>query len=201
MTTSNVEEFKLAVVGGGGVGKSALTVQFVQNVFVEECKNAPFYLLTFEKTIPLSRIPIANIVELMMFLASLRYLIPLYKSLRDSYMRNADGFVMVFSIIDRKTFEEINEFYDQILRVKDADKWPMVIIGNKCDLESERAVSKEDAMKLAASCGRMPYLEASAKARKNVDEVFYELVREVRKQKKPKDTADKPAKKKGCLVL
>jgi GTPase KRas protein len=36
MTSSNVEEFKLAVVGGGGVGKSALTVQFVQNVFVEE---------------------------------------------------------------------------------------------------------------------------------------------------------------------
>jgi GTPase KRas protein len=191
--SSNVEEFKLAVVGGGGVGKSALTVQFVQNVFVEE----------YDPTIEDSYRKHAKIDELPCFLEVLDTAgQEEYKSLRDSYMRTADGFVMVFSIIDRKTFEEINDFYEQILRVKDADKWPMVIIGNKCDLESERAVTKDDAMKLATTCGKVPYLEASAKARKNVDEVFYELVREVRKHKKPKvDTKQTEHKKKGCSVL
>jgi GTPase SAR1 family protein len=69
--------------------------------------------------------------------------------------------------------------------VKDVDKWPMIIIGNKCDLESERVVTKEDAMKLATNC-KAPYLEASAKTRKNVDEVFFELVHEVRKNQRQK---------------
>jgi small GTP-binding protein len=115
-------------------------------------------------------------------------------------MRTGDGFVLVFSVIDRKTFEEINEFYEQILRVKDTDAFPMVLVGNKCDLESERVISQEEAKNFAKEL-KIPYLEASAKMRKNVDECFYELVREVRKTKKTTGKNDQPKKKGGCNVL
>jgi GTPase KRas protein len=121
--------------------------------------------------------------------------------LRDQYMRTGDGFVMVYSVIDRKTFEEINEFYEQILRVKDADAVPMVLVGNKCDLESERVITTEEAKSYAKEL-KIPCLEASAKMRKNVDECFYELVREVRKSKKGSAKVTNTGKKKGgCSVL
>ena len=125
-----------------------------------------------------------------------------YKALRDQYMRTGDGFLLVYSVIDRKTFEEINDFYEQILRVKDADKVPMVLVGNKCDLESERVISADEGKQFAKQLS-IPSLETSAKQRLNVDEAFMALVREVRKSKPStpvgKDT--KSGKKKGCNLL
>ena len=105
-------------------------------------------------------------------------------------MRTGDGFMCVYSIIDRKTFDEVKEFREQILRVKDVEQIPMCIVGNKCDLESERVIPKEEGSAMAKNFGSA-FFETSAKLRKNVDESFYELVREVRKarlaaNKKPK---------------
>ena len=60
--------------------------------------------------------------------------------MREQYMRTGEGFILVYSITARESFEEINQFHQQILRVKDKDNFPMVLIGNKCDLEYERQV-------------------------------------------------------------
>jgi GTPase SAR1 family protein len=58
--------------------------------------------------------------------------------MRDQYMRTGQGFVMVYSIVSRASFEEITSFREQILRVKDKDHVPVLLAGNKCDLERER---------------------------------------------------------------
>jgi GTPase KRas protein len=63
-----------------------------------------------------------------------------YSAMRDQYMRTGQGFVMVYSITSRSSFDEINAFREQILRVKDKDTVPMVLAGNKCDLATERQV-------------------------------------------------------------
>ena len=60
------------------------------------------------------------------------------------YMRTGEGFLLVFSVTDRSSFDEIERFHKQILRVKDRDQFPMILVGNKCDLENERTVSKTD---------------------------------------------------------
>lgn len=62
--------------------------------------------------------------------------------MREQYMRTGEGFLLVYSITSRQSFEEINTFQQQILRVKDKDYFPMVVVGNKCDLESEREVQR-----------------------------------------------------------
>lgn len=74
----------------------------------------------------------------------------------------------------------MNVFRDQIHRVKDADHVPIVLAGNKCDLEDERQVTKQEAMDLAKQWA-VPMYETSALARINVEEVFFDLVREIRK--------------------
>lgn len=62
-------------------------------------------------------------------------------------MRTGEGFLLVYSITSRQSFEEITTFQQQILRVKDKDYFPMVVVGNKCDLEGEREVTRQGSSK------------------------------------------------------
>lgn len=68
-----------------------------------------------------------------------------YSAMREQYMRTGEGFLLVYDITSRQSFEEITTFQQQILRVKDKDYFPMVVVGNKCDLEGEREVSRQGA--------------------------------------------------------
>jgi GTPase KRas len=66
-----------------------------------------------------------------------------YSAMREEYMRTGQGFLLVYSITSRLSFEEISTFQQQILRVKDTDSYPIVVVANKSDLEHERQVSKQ----------------------------------------------------------
>ncbi|OWK17943.1 hypothetical protein Celaphus_00009063 [Cervus elaphus hippelaphus] len=61
-----------------------------------------------------------------------------FGAMREQYMRTGEGFLLVFSVTDRGSFEEIYKFQRQILRVKDRDEFPMILIGNKADLDHQR---------------------------------------------------------------
>lgn len=63
--------------------------------------------------------------------------------MREQYMRTGEGFLLVYSITSRQSFEEIMTYQQQILRVKDKDYFPIILVGNKCDLEGERVVTKQ----------------------------------------------------------
>jgi len=164
-------EYKLVIVGGGGVGKSALTIQLIQNHFIDEydptIEDSYRKQVTIDaETCLLDILDTAGQEE--------------YSAMRDQYMRTGQGFLMVYAITSRSSFEELVGFKEQILRVKDTDKVPMVVVGNKSDLESERQVSTQQGQDLAKSFGA-PFFETSAKTRVNVEESFYQLVREIRK--------------------
>jgi len=165
-------EYKLVIVGGGGVGKSALTIQLIQNHFIDEydptIEDSYRKQVTIdEETCLLDILDTAGQEE--------------YSAMRDQYMRTGQGFVLVYAITSRGTFDEIQTFRDQILRVKDKDRVPMVLVGNKCDLETERQVTTGEGADLAKSFGCQHY-ESSAKTRINVEESFFAVVREIRKE-------------------
>jgi GTPase KRas len=102
-----------------------------------------------------------------------------YSAMREQYMRTGEGFMLVYSITSRQSFEEIITFRQQILRVKDKDYFPIIVVGNHCTMESERVVSFQEGQSLARQFG-CRFVEADVKWRKNVDYAFYELVREIR---------------------
>jgi small GTP-binding protein len=155
-----LREYKLVVVGGGGVGKSCLTIQLIQSHFVDE------YDPTIEGTSPSH----SHAARAALFIAktdmhpnsldSYRKQCVIdeevalldvldtagqeeYSAMREQYMRTGEGFLLVYSITSRQSFEEIMTFQQQILRVKDKDYFPIIVVGNKCDLEGERQVSKQ----------------------------------------------------------
>nr|KAG5693518.1 hypothetical protein BaRGS_006220 [Batillaria attramentaria] len=72
-----------------------------------------------------------------------------FSAMREQYMRKGDGFLLVFSVTDRQSFENMVNFHTQILRVKDRDSYPMILCANKVDLVHQRKVSEEQVRDLA----------------------------------------------------
>ena len=98
-----------------------------------------------------------------------------YPAVRDGYLKHGDGFLLVFDLTTRETFEAVKEHRENVLRVKAEDpNLPIILIGNKSDLKSDRKISLEEAQSLAARWN-MPYIETSAKTRENVDKAFSEI--------------------------
>lgn len=64
-----------------------------------------------------------------------------FSAMREQYMRSGEGFLLVFSVTDHSSFDEMFKFHRQILRVKDRDEFPMLMVGNKSDMEAQRTVS------------------------------------------------------------
>ncbi|CAH2005292.1 unnamed protein product [Acanthoscelides obtectus] len=118
----NYQTYKLVIVGGGGVGKSAITLQFIQSYFVTDYD--PTIEDSYTKQCVIDDIP-----------AKLDILDTAgqeeFSAMREQYMRSGEGFLLVFSVTERSSFDEIYKFHRQILRVKDRDEFPMLMVGNK----------------------------------------------------------------------
>jgi len=91
-------------------------------------------------------------------------------------MKDGQGFVLAYSIVAKSTFTDLNDIRDQIVRVKDTDDFPSILVGNKCDLEEQRVVSKQEAQELASKW-KCTHMEASAKTSTNINELFLNLIR------------------------
>lgn len=163
----------MVVLGDGGVGKTALTSQFIHNVFVQEYD--PTIEDSYRKQVSVDG---ESIVLDILDTAGPEE----FSALRDQYIRDGQGFIIVYSITSRTSFEQATIYRDQVLRVKDQDSEPMILIGNKSDLEEKREVTVTEGRELAKKFG-CPFLETSAKTRINVDECFLGCVSEARKYK------------------
>ncbi|CAC5383415.1 ras-related protein R-Ras2-like [Mytilus californianus] len=192
------QSYKLVVVGGGGVGKSALTIQFIQSYFVTD------YDPTIEDSYT-KQCVIDSVVARLDILDTAGQ--EEFSAMREQYMRSGEGFLLVYSVTDRSSFNEIYKFHKQILRVKDREEFPMILVANKADLEHQRIVTREEGQELSRQL-RINYIEASAKMRLNVDQSFYDLVRIIRKfqaEERPEENSRKNGsgkhRKGRCSIL
>ncbi|KAL9964861.1 hypothetical protein ACROYT_G028562 [Oculina patagonica] len=170
----NLKEYKVVVLGSGGVGKSALTVKFVTGQFVE--KYDPTIEDFYRKEIDVDNSP--SILEILDTAGTEQF-----ASMRDLYIKNGQGFLLIYSLLNRQTFTDLKPMRDQILRVKNSDTVPLILVGNKSDMFDEREVSADEA-KLLAEEWDCPHFETSAKNNSNVDEVFAEIVRRMKTTQK-----------------
>lgn len=167
-----MREYKLIVLGAGGVGKSCLTIQYISSQYID----------SYDPTIEDSYNKIINIDNRIVELEILDTAgIEQFTAMRELYIKNGDGFILVYSINDLNSFKELIKLREQILKIKGSqNNCLMVLVGNKADLNyMERKVSIQDGIDLSESWGGIPFYETSALLRNNVDEVFIDLVRQI----------------------
>ena len=165
-----MRDYKLVVLGAGGVGKSCLTVQFVQGIYLDTYDPTieDSYRKTIEidgKIFDLEILDTAGVAQ--------------FTAMRELYIKSGMGFLLVYSVTDKQSLDELMDLREQVLRIKDSSKVPMVLVGNKADLTDERVISVEDGITVSTKWGRVPFYETSALLRSNVDEVFVDLVRQI----------------------
>jgi small GTP-binding protein len=187
-------KYNLVVFGAEGVGKSTLTIQLIQNPFVDDKYNPED---SYGKQVVIDgETCLLDILDT----TSQEECSAVGRS---QYMRTGEGFLLVFAVNNTKSFEYITAYREQIKQVKNAEKVPMVIVGNKCDLPI-RNVDMAQAKDVAKSYG-IPLIETSAKTRMGVDDAFYTLVREIIKDKEGRGQNSKPPISsnccKGCILL
>ncbi|TAQ84993.1 hypothetical protein B7494_g6680 [Chlorociboria aeruginascens] len=178
--------YKIVVLGDGGVGKTALTIQLTLQHFVE----------TYDPTIEDSyrkQVVIDGQSCMLEVLDTAGQ--EEYTALRDQWIRDGEGFVLVYSISSRSSFTRIQRFHNQIQRVKESASSPsysgspispispsigpppIMLVGNKSDRVTEREVSTQEGSALARELG-CDFVEASAKNCVNVEKAFYDVVLE-----------------------
>lgn len=148
-------QYNIAVVGAAAVGKSSLTSRFVQHVFEIEY-NPTIEDQHRKQTMIDNQFVVLDILD-----AGGR---KEYAAMREQHYDAAEGFLLVFSLASKSSFDEACLIYKQILRVKDYDNIPIVLVGNMCD--QEREVTKGDIdyfIKTTAQRKHFSYMEASAK--------------------------------------
>jgi GTPase KRas len=137
-----------------------------------------------------------------------------YTALRDQWIRDGEGFILVYSITSRSSFIRIRKFHNQVQRVKEsghpnsptgttylptqmnvnmyAGPVPVMLVGNKSDKSHEREVSSQEGQALAKELG-CDFVEASAKNCINVEKAFFDVVRQLRRQRQsPPPPVSKP---------
>ncbi|KAJ4863041.1 ras family domain-containing protein [Trichoderma breve] len=165
--------YKLVVLGDGGVGKTALTIQLCLQHFVETYD--PTIEDSYRKQVVIDGQPC--MLEVLDTAGQEEY-----TALRDQWIRDGEGFVLVYSIASRSSFTRIKRFHHQIQRVKESLPVPIMLVGNKSDRVTEREVSTQEGHALARELG-CEFVEASAKNCINVEKAFYDVVRILRRQR------------------
>jgi len=187
---SKCKMYRIAILGPGGVGKSCLTLRYIRSTFVAS------YDPTIEDAFRHQTV-VDNEACIMEILDTAGQ--EEFKCLVSQWVENRDGFILVYSIIDRSTFDDINKYHELILdEYENKPTPPIILVGNKCDLADDRTVKTSEGEALAVQWGNTDFLEASAKTAYNIKLPFEKLIRKLREAEPRKPSQ---GKKRGCLIL
>ena len=161
---------RLIVMGVGGVGKSAITNRFVRGRWI--AKYDPTIEETYQKPVEVE----GQVLQVEILDTAGQ---DAYSSLRETFMDTGDGFMLVYSITDDQTLEDLTDIREQISRVHGDPNVPIILVGNKIDMANEsRAVTEMEGQQLASSWGAQ-FVEVSAKTDTNVSSAFERLLHTV----------------------
>lgn len=159
---TSIISYKFIIIGASGVGKTAILKRLVEDTFTEESQST--IGVEFDSTI----LNIDNKrIKLQIWDTAGQ---ERFRSIAKAYYRNAVGVILVFDITERKSFDELSSWLNDVHSLCDPNA-VIQLIGNKSDLVSQRAVTLSEA-EMFASHQKMQYLETSAKTADNIKEAF-----------------------------
>ncbi|ODV92045.1 hypothetical protein CANCADRAFT_63438 [Tortispora caseinolytica NRRL Y-17796] len=163
---------KLLLVGNSGVGKSCLLLRFTDDSFT------PSFITTIGIDFKIRTVPLdGQRVKMQIWDTAGQ---ERFRTITTAYYRNAMGILLVYDVTDRKSFEDIQTWYQNV-QEHAADDVNKILVGNKCDSDDARVVSYDEGKELADRLN-IPFIETSAKSNTNVDEAFFSLSRQIKQR-------------------
>ena len=170
--------FKIVLLGIGAVGKTALCIRYTNDKFIqnydptiEDC-----YRRIAEVDRELYHVEIVDTAGTDQF-----------STMREIYLKSADGFLLVCSLINKNSLIELGEIHKQIIRVKNDPNFPVTIAANKCDLPVNEWEFNENEVQSFCNPSDIPYFMTSAKSG-IVKEPFECIIRQILKLKPQQQT-------------
>jgi len=155
--------FKIIVIGNSGVGKSSITNKATKNIFIQDyTPTIGFEFFSFNVKLD------NKIIKLQIWDTCGQ---ELYRSLITNFYKNSSLAIIVYSITDKTSFDDIELWLKEIKLHSNPDT-KIFLIGNKVDLEDDRVITKEDGINLQKNFNIYYFNETSAKTGLNTREVF-----------------------------
>ena len=172
MTENNSSTLKLNVItlGNSSVGKTCFIYKYFYNKFRSRL-NSTFGIDYWSKNIEL---PSGQTITLRIQDTAGQ---ERFRCISSNLVKMADGILLMYDITNIETFEAITEWVKSIKDIK-GDDFPILLIGNKCDLEDKRKIAKEDGEKQAKDNGFL-FFETSCKDNINIQETINALVNKI----------------------
>eukprot|EP00048_Salpingoeca_helianthica_P022354 m.17785 g.17785 ORF g.17785 m.17785 type:complete len:209 (+) comp7208_c1_seq1:69-695(+) len=162
--------FKLLLIGDSGVGKTCILFRFSDDSF-----NSTF-ITTIGIDFKIRTIELGDKkIKLQIWDTAGQ---ERFRTITTAYYRGAMGIILVYDITNEKSFDNIKTWIKNIEQHANEDVEKM-ILGNKCDMEDKRVITKEQGEKLAADYG-VKFMETSAKAKIGVEEAFMAIARAIK---------------------
>lgn len=162
---NTIRVFKIVIVGDTAVGKSSLLLRFADDAFTES------YISTIGVDFRFKQLNLqGTLVKLQMWDTAGQ---ERFRTITSAYYRAADGVVIVYDVCNRASFDDITAWMAELVK-HDAQKLPILLIGNKCD-RAERSVKTSEGKELAESLQIPLFSEASARSGEQVDISFRSL--------------------------
>ena len=161
--------FKLILIGDSAVGKTNILSKFLTDTFDKDSKatvGVEFGTKNFEIDNSIVKAQISDTAGQ-----------ERYRSITSAYYKGAKGCLIVYDITRKATFESVDRWIADVKGSSD-NKLSIIILGNKCDDESERKVSKEEGEE-KAKYHNVAFLETSALNGTNIEKAFQELINDV----------------------
>ena len=168
--TSTDIAYKILLLGDSSVGKTCFLKRYTDDTFQDAYLSTIGFDFKY-KTITLKNGKIVK-VQLWDTAGEERF-----RTIAKSYYRGAHGIILIYDVTNRKTFENIRKWINQI-NEETSGKISILLIANKIDCVDSRQVTKEEGNKMAKIAG-LPIFEASAKDSTNVNESFQYLIEKI----------------------
>lgn len=172
MTTDYKYLFKILIIGDSGVGKSSILLKYVDDLFIDS------YISTIGVDFKIKTVPIdGQPVKLQIWDTAGQ---ERFRTITSSFYRGSNGIIMVYDVSNQESFDNIMKWLNEINKYA-TDDVVKLLVGNKCDLESQREVSYKTGKALANELN-VPFIETSAKDYKFVNQAFTIMINEIKKK-------------------
>ncbi|MBZ3882070.1 Ras-related protein Rab-39A [Sciurus carolinensis] len=161
-------QFRIALLGEAAVGKTSLLRRYVAAGPGPEPEPEPEPTVGVEFYSRALQLPAGPRVKLQLWDTAGH---ERFRCITRSFYRNVVGVLLVFDVTNRKSFEHIPDWHQEVISTQGPNKVIFLLVGHKSDLQSTRCVSTQEAEELAASLG-MAFVETSAKSNCNVALAF-----------------------------